>query len=70
MNITADTERRSLNVAIVGGGVVGLTCAVALLRADVHVELFEAAVGLSDLHLLDIHECILNRHDLKRSGQE
>ncbi|OSX66927.1 hypothetical protein POSPLADRAFT_1072093 [Postia placenta MAD-698-R-SB12] len=49
MNITADTERRSLNVAIVGGGVVGLTCAVALLRADVHVELFEAAARFEEI---------------------
>lgn len=70
MNIIADTERRSLNVAIVGGGVVGLTCAVALLRAGVHVELFEAAVGLSDLNLLDIYESILDRPDLKKSVQE
>lgn len=35
---------RKVQVAIVGGGVCGLTCAVALQRAGVSVQLFEAAV--------------------------
>lgn len=34
-------------MAIVGGGVVGLVCAIGLARAGVQVDLFEAAVRIS-----------------------
>ena len=34
-----------LQIAIVGGGVCGLTCAIALAQRGVHVEIFEAAVS-------------------------
>lgn len=60
MSIPTDTDVRAgkqLRVAIVGGGVCGLTCALALAREGIHAEVFEAAVshmthcgvGLSDM---------------------
>lgn len=42
--MSTPSEDRRVEVAIVGGGVCGLTCAVALQRAGVSVQLFEAAV--------------------------
>ena len=33
-------------VAIVGGGVCGLTCAVGLMKRRVDVHVYEAAVGI------------------------
>ena len=36
----------TLRVAIVGGGVCGLTCAIALLREGVDVHVYEAAVSV------------------------
>lgn len=38
--------KKKLKVAIVGGGVSGLTCAVALIKQGVDVEVYEAAVRL------------------------
>lgn len=38
------THQKSFEVAVVGGGVCGLTCAIALQKAGVPVQLFEAAV--------------------------
>ena len=62
MSISTDTQAdgragKRLRVAIVGGGVCGLTCALALAREGIHAEVFEAAVshsthcgvGLSDM---------------------
>lgn len=50
------TGQKDFQVAIVGGGVCGLTCAIALQRAGVPVQLFEAAVcppsSLSLMHAL------------------
>ncbi|EIW63980.1 FAD/NAD-P-binding domain-containing protein [Trametes versicolor FP-101664 SS1] len=40
---------RKVDVAIVGGGVCGLTCAVALQRAGVSVQLFEAAAAFGEI---------------------
>ena len=34
-----------LRVAVVGGGLCGLACAIALLKEKVDVEVYEAAVG-------------------------
>ena len=34
-----------MQVAIVGGGVCGLTCAVALMKAGIDVQIYEAAVS-------------------------
>lgn len=42
--MSTPSENSKVEVAIVGGGVCGLTCAVALQRAGVSVQLFEAAV--------------------------
>lgn len=35
---------KDFRVAIVGGGLCGLACAVYLLRAGIHVNVFESAV--------------------------
>ncbi|KAI9056981.1 FAD/NAD-P-binding domain-containing protein [Trametes sanguinea] len=40
---------KELEVAIVGGGVCGLTCAVALQKAGVRVRLFEAAPAFGEI---------------------
>ena len=45
----ASSTHKRLEVSIIGGGVCGLTCAVALQRAGVHVQIFEAAVRLLPL---------------------
>lgn len=45
MQQASQTQRKNFEVAIVGGGVVGLTCAIALQKAGVPVQLFEAAVS-------------------------
>ena len=37
--------QQKLNVAIVGGGVCGLTLAIALQRQGIKAHIFEAAVG-------------------------
>jgi salicylate hydroxylase len=34
-----------LQVAIIGGGICGLACAIALLREGVDVQVYEAAVS-------------------------
>ena len=41
----ATSGRKEFQVAIVGGGVSGLVCAIALQKAGVPVQLFEAAVS-------------------------
>ncbi|KAI0673672.1 FAD/NAD-P-binding domain-containing protein [Trametes maxima] len=41
--------QKSFEVAIVGGGVCGLTCAIALQRAGVPVQLFEAAAAFGEI---------------------
>ncbi|KAI0361038.1 FAD/NAD-P-binding domain-containing protein [Trametes cingulata] len=41
--------QRDFQVAIVGGGVCGLTCAIALQRAGVPVQLFEAAAAFGEI---------------------
>lgn len=38
------SPKKDFQVAVVGGGVCGLTCAIALHQAGVPVQLFEAAV--------------------------
>ena len=37
-------EKKKLRVAVVGGGVSGLTCAIALARLGLDVQVYEAAV--------------------------
>ena len=44
----------SLRVAVVGGGVCGLTCAVALQRRGVDVQVYEAAVCTTVLGLTSV----------------
>ncbi|KAI9067863.1 FAD/NAD-P-binding domain-containing protein [Trametes sanguinea] len=41
--------RKNFEVAIVGGGVVGLTCAAALQKAGVSVKVFEAAAAFGEI---------------------
>lgn len=36
----------NLRIAIVGGGVCGLTCAIGLMREGVDVHVYEAAVSV------------------------
>ena len=38
------SSQKDFTVAIVGGGIVGLTCAITLARAGIEVDVFEAAV--------------------------
>ena len=40
----AMSSNKDFRVAIVGGGLCGLACAVYLLRAGIHVDAFESAV--------------------------
>lgn len=40
---------KDFRVAIVGGGVSGLVCAIALQRAGVPVDIFESTVSLASL---------------------
>lgn len=35
-----------MQVAVVGGGICGLTCAIALMQSGVDVQVYEAAVGI------------------------
>jgi len=42
-----DVQVKDFKVALVGGGICGLTCAIALARVGVSVEVFEAAVSPS-----------------------
>jgi len=37
---------KDFSVSIVGGGIVGLVCAIGLAKSGLHVDLFEAAVRL------------------------
>jgi salicylate hydroxylase len=39
--------QKDFQVAIVGGGIVGLVCAVGLAKAGLQVDVFEAAVRVS-----------------------
>lgn len=39
------TMQRDFTVAIVGGGIVGLVCAIELARAGIQADVFEAAVS-------------------------
>ena len=41
--------QKDLTVAIIGGGLVGLVCAIGLAGAGVQVEIFEAAVSLKQV---------------------
>ena len=41
-------ETKKLRVAVIGGGVSGLTCTIALLREGVDVHVYEAAVRRPD----------------------
>ena len=38
------SAQKDFTVAIVGGGIAGLVCAVGLARAGIQVDVFEAAV--------------------------
>lgn len=42
---SANVKVKDFKVAIVGGGISGLTCAIALKQAGVSAEVFEAAVS-------------------------
>ena len=48
----AMSTTNNLRVAIVGGGVCGLGCAIALLKEGVDVHVYEAAVSESKLYKL------------------
>ena len=43
------STKKDLRIAVVGGGLCGLICAVGLTRAGVDVQLYEAAVSLNSL---------------------
>ncbi|KAJ3488207.1 hypothetical protein NLI96_g3020 [Meripilus lineatus] len=43
------TAPKDFSVAIIGGGVCGLTCAIALSQRGVHVEIFEAASKFGEI---------------------
>ncbi|KAH9858352.1 FAD/NAD-P-binding domain-containing protein [Lenzites betulinus] len=43
------SQQKKFEVAVIGGGVVGLTCAVALQKAGVPVQLFEAASAFGEI---------------------
>ncbi|KAI0361022.1 FAD/NAD-P-binding domain-containing protein [Trametes cingulata] len=45
----SQSPKKPFRVAIVGGGVCGLACAVALQRAGVSVEVFEAAAAFTEV---------------------
>ncbi|UZJ50784.1 hypothetical protein CBS101457_000104 [Exobasidium rhododendri] len=42
-------KKKDFTVAIIGGGIGGLSAAIGLLRAGVHVEIFEAAAEFSEI---------------------
>lgn len=42
------SSQKDFAVAIVGGGIAGLVCAVGLARAGIEVDVFEAAVRVQD----------------------
>ena len=50
---SAQREDKGLEIALVGAGVCGLTCVLALAKYGVSVQVFEAAVRL-DLKLLEL----------------
>lgn len=43
----ASPQTKNFSVSIVGGGVCGLTCAIALTREGVPVDVFESAVSIT-----------------------
>ena len=45
MSVKMSAEK-DFTVAIVGGGIAGLVCAVGLARAGIEVDVFEAAVRM------------------------
>lgn len=47
------TSPQKLNIAIVGGGVCGLTLAVALQKQGLKAHIYEAAVRTHTSHLCD-----------------
>ncbi|KZT08532.1 FAD/NAD(P)-binding domain-containing protein [Laetiporus sulphureus 93-53] len=49
MATSVSSKQGKVKAAIVGGGVVGLTCAIALQRLGVPVELFEAAAHFGEI---------------------
>ena len=50
---------KDFTVAIVGGGFVGLTCAIELAKSGVNVDVFEAAVSPRTLFIRIIPSLIL-----------
>ena len=40
------TKKKDFEIAIVGGGVCGITCAVALLRRGISAHVYEATVSI------------------------
>ena len=49
MERTAGIEREQVSVGVVGGGIGGLTAALALLRAGFDVQVYEQASGLREI---------------------
>ncbi|EED78110.1 predicted protein [Postia placenta Mad-698-R] len=49
MSDKSSPEHKNFKVALVGGGICGLTCAIALIRAGVPVQIFEAAAKLGEI---------------------
>lgn len=41
------TDTKDFKVAIVGGGMCGLACAVGLRKAGIHVDVFESTVCMA-----------------------
>ncbi|KAF9486322.1 salicylate hydroxylase [Pholiota conissans] len=76
-------QRKDFNVAIVGGGMCGLACAIGLTRGGINVQVFEAAskfdeigagVGLGPnalraLEGLDLLDVVLQKANEKRPNQ-
>ncbi len=45
------TSIKDLRVAIVGGGVCGLTCAIALAKKGIRAHIYEAAVRIYNIEI-------------------
>ena len=56
------SSQKDFTVAIIGGGVVGLVCAIGLAKAGIHVEVFEAAV-----HNTILLSCFMELNSIRQS---
>ena len=53
-------SQKDFKVTVIGGGVCGLACAIALQKAGVTVDLFEAAVSLPQLDAMYVSLPLMN----------